>query len=100
MRETGPAGFKTKLMHRLKDVFPGCRLTMNNPTCLQGIPDITILYRGRYADLEVKGYKNAPHRPNQDYYVEQTLKQGGFACFVYPENEEEVIQKLVEYFNH
>ena len=43
--------------------------------------------------LEVKRCENAPHRPNQDYYVDM-LDEMSYAAFVYPENERKVLDDL------
>lgn len=68
-----------------------------DPTYLQGIPDLLILYRGRYAALEVKNDKNASHRPNQDFYVKK-MNQDGFASFIDPSNMNSVIDQTMAYF--
>lgn len=85
--------FKTKLVSELEELFPGCIIAHLDPTETQGIPDILILYKDRWAALEGKKCANASHRPNQDYYVE-LMNQMSFAAFIYPENKEEVIYEL------
>mgnify|MGYP003555520449 FL=1 len=64
-----------------------------DPTEIQGIPDLLILYEDRWAALEGKKRANATHRPNQDYYVD-LLDRMSFAAFVYPENEKEILYEL------
>jgi hypothetical protein len=59
----------------------------------QGIPDMLVLYNGRWAALEGKASATASHRPNQDYYVEM-MNDMCYASFVYPENKEEVLDEL------
>ena len=87
------------LKPRLSELLPGCVILKNDPNMKQGIPDITILYHGNYAVLEVKKSKNATHRPNQDWYIEKFRDHFGvYANFVYPENLEEVMDDLEEYF--
>jgi hypothetical protein len=56
------------------------------------------LYRGRYACLEVKRNGTASHRPNQDYYILKITNDGGYASFIYPENEEDVLKEIKLYF--
>ena len=64
-----------------------------DPTEIQGIPDLLILYEDRWAALEGKKSANATHRPNQDYYVD-LMDRMSFAAFVYPENEKEILYEL------
>ena len=78
--------FKTKLNRELKDLFPGCIIIHMDPTELQGIPDLLILYNNKWAALEGKKSANASHRPNQDYYVD-LMGRMSFASFIYPENK-------------
>ena len=89
--------FKTKLINELKDLFPGCIITHLDPTEIQGIPDLLILYGNKWAALEGKKNATASVRPNQKYYVD--LMNGmSFASFIYPENKDEVIDELYLYF--
>ena len=89
--------FKTNLNRELKRMFPGCIILHMDPTEIQGIPDLLILYRNKWAALEGKDYADAPRRPNQDYYVDLMDKMS-FASFIYPENKDEVLSELVSYF--
>lgn len=61
--------FKTGLVKDLKKRFPGCMVVHLDPNEIQGIPDLLVLYRDRWAALEGKKTGKASHRPNQDYYV-------------------------------
>ncbi len=85
--------FQSKLIKELKLIFKGCIIMKNDPTYIQGIPDIIILYNNKWAALEVKKSATAPHRPNQDYYVDLMNKMS-FASFIYPENKEDVLYEL------
>ena len=89
--------FKTKLAREIKDMFPGCIVTHLDPNEIQGIPDLLVLYKNKWAVLEGKKSADAPHRPNQDYYVEK-MNDMSFAAFIYPENKEEVLDELYLYF--
>ena len=89
--------FKTKLNRELKDLFPGCIIIHMDPTELQGIPDLLILYNNKWAALEGKKSESATHRPNQDYYVD-VMNDMSFAAFIYPENKEEVLDELQQTF--
>lgn len=89
--------FKTKLISELEDLFPGCMVLHLDPNEIQGIPDLIILYKNKWAVLEGKKNKNASHRPNQDYYIE-LMNDMSFARFIYPENKEEVLYELQQAF--
>lgn len=91
--------YQAELKDRIEERFPGSIVLKNDPTFFQGIPDLTVLYSNKWATLEVKPYEKAPHRPNQDYYVE--LMNGmSFSAIIFPENEEEVLNELQRAFEH
>lgn len=89
--------FKTDLVNELEEMFPGCIVVHLDPNEIQGIPDLLILYKNKWAALEGKKSANAPHRPNQDYYV-GLMNDMSFASFIYPENKEEVLYELQQAF--
>ena len=93
----GPEGkFQDKLRDELKEMFPGCFVTKMDSK--QGIPDILVLYGKHWALLECKRSANAPHQPNQDYYVDK-FDDMSFSRFIYPENKEEVLYELQQSFS-
>lgn len=89
--------YQAELKKRLKNMFPGCLVTKLDSSDIQGIPDLLILYKNKWAILEVKKDTEAPHRPNQDYYVNK-LNDMSFSRFIFPENEEEVLNELYKAF--
>ncbi len=89
--------FQSELIEELKSLFPGCIVLKNDPNYIQGIPDLLVLYKKKWAALECKKTKNAKHRPNQDYYVDKMSKMS-YANFVYPENKEVVLSDLEKSF--
>ena len=90
--------FKKNLKKELKTKYPECLVTQLDPNDIQGIPDLLVLYKNKWAVLECKKNKDASHRPNQDYYVEK-LDDMSFSRFIYPENKEEVLKDLDKIFN-
>jgi hypothetical protein len=90
--------YQGKLIKKLKRIFPGCMVLKNDEQYLQGILDLTVLYRDAWAMLEVKAGPDSPFQPNQEYYLEQ-LGQMSFAAVIFPENEEEVLDALQEAFS-
>lgn len=89
--------FQSNLIKELKKEFDGCIVMKNDPTYIQGIPDLVILHKDRWASLEVKKNAKASHRPNQDYYVDK-MNNMSFSRFIYPENKDEVLDDLRLYF--
>lgn len=89
--------YQKKLVKKLKDIFPGCIVMKNDAQLKQGIPDLTVLFRDKWACLEVKKSEKASHRPNQDLKVQQ-MNEMSYASFIYPENETQVFKELGEVF--
>lgn len=89
--------FKTKLINELEEMFPGCIIIHMDPNEIQGIPDLLILYKNKWAALEGKRSSRASHRPNQDWYIE-VMDKMSFARFICPENKEEVLYELQQAF--
>lgn len=91
------SGFQRDLIKELKSIFPGCIITKNDPNYIQGLPDLTILYKDKWATLECKKNRKAKKQPNQPYYVE-TMNDMSFSRFIFPENKEEVLYELQQTF--
>jgi hypothetical protein len=89
--------FKTNLNNEIKNMFPGCMIVHLDPNEIQGIPDLLILYKDKWAALEGKKTANAARRPNQEYYVD-LMDRMSFASFIYPENKDEVLEALYLHF--
>ena len=89
--------FQSNLIQKIKKLFPGSIVLKNDPTYIQGIPDLLVLYKDKWASLEVKRSAGASHRPNQDYYVKKMNKMS-FSRFIFPENETEVLTDLARLF--
>ena len=85
--------FQAKLKRDLKNMFPGCIVLKNDPTILQGVPDILVLYKNKWAALECKINSKAKIQPNQEYYIGK-MNEMSFARFIYPENREEILHEL------
>ena len=85
--------FQPQVIKDLKQALPGCIVIKNDPTYIQGFPDLLVLYDDKWAALEVKTNREAPHRPNQEFYVD-LLDDMSFSSFVYPENWEEVLYEV------
>lgn len=89
--------FQAQLVKDLQNLFPGCIVLKQDARYKQGIPDLLILFRNKWASLECKRSKNAPRRPNQKYYID-LLNKMSFARLIYPENKEKVLNELQQAF--
>lgn len=89
--------FQHDLIKKIEDRFPGAIVLKNDPNYIQGIPDLTVFYKKRWATLECKRSEKERHQPNQDYYVEK-MNDMSFSSFVYPENMEETLDAMERSF--
>ena len=89
--------FQANLIKELKTIFPGCIVLKNDPDYIQGVPDLLILHKNKWASLECKKSANAKKQPNQEYYV-GLMNEMSFSKFIFPENKEEVLNELRETF--
>jgi hypothetical protein len=85
--------YQSKLIGKIERLLPGCHIQKNSTDFQQGLPDLLVLHGKRWAMLEVKRDQFAPQQPNQSYYIDR-FRGMGFAAFIYPENEEEVLSAL------
>lgn len=83
--------YQSYLIKKIGRLFPGCMVLKNDTR--QGMPDLLVLYRSKWAALEVKPEESSRHQPNQDWYVNE-MDAMSFAAFIFPENEEEVLDAL------
>jgi hypothetical protein len=92
------SAYQAKLKKKLEELLPGCIIQKEDSREIQGIPDLLILYKHKWATLEVKIDENAEHQPNQDYYVDK-MNSMSFSRFIFPGNEEMVLNELLLFFN-
>lgn len=89
--------YQGNLIKEIKKRLPGSMVLKNDSSYIQGIPDLSVFYKDKYAFLECKKSENEKHQPNQDYYVSK-INDMSFARFIYPENQEEVLDELQKSF--
>lgn len=88
--------FQRTLVKEIRNHYNNeCIVTKLDSGYIQGIPDLLILHKDKWATLECKKSKNAHRQPNQQYYVDKMNKMS-FSKFIYPENKEEVLNELYE----
>ena len=90
--------FQAGLIKEIKTRFPGAVVLKNDANYIQGIPDLTVLYKDRWAMLECKRSADASKRPNQEYYIGK-LDEMSFASFVSPDNKEEILNEMERSFS-
>lgn len=97
MARTPEGKFQDALVTSLTGIFTGCMIQKNDANYRQGVPDLLILFRRRWALLEVKKSADAALRPNQQWYVDWA-KANSFGAFIFPENRDEIIKELYAFF--
>ena len=89
--------FQAKLIKELESRFEGCIVTKLDSSHIQGIPDLLVLYKDKWATLECKKSAKEHHQPNQDDYVAM-MNNMSYSSFIYPENKEKVLNEIEESF--
>ena len=89
--------FQKSLIKEIKTRFPDCMVLKNDPEYLQGVPDLLVLYKDKWASLECKRSARAKKQPNQVYYVDK-MNDMSFSRIIFPENKEEVLNDLQQAF--
>lgn len=89
--------FQRDVIREVKQRFPGCIVLKNDAGYIQGIPDLLVLHKGRWAALECKKEKGAHLQPNQEFYLTK-MNQMSYAALIYPENRKEIINELEQAF--
>jgi len=87
------AQYQRGLIERISKRFPECVVLRNKPDDVQGIPDLLIIHGDRWAMLEVKASYRSRVQPNQSHHV-ASFNDLSYAAFIYPENEEEILNDL------
>lgn len=90
--------FQRDVIRKLKHQYPGCLVLKNDPTYIQGIPDLLVLHGRHWVALECKRSKadfrrSLKKNKNQKHYVDK-MNGMSYASFIYPENEEEVLNEV------
>lgn len=85
--------FQSNLIKEIKENLPGCIVMKTDPNYIQGMPDLLILHKNKWASLENKRSANAKKQPNQQYYVDK-MNEMSFSRFICPENKEAVLSDL------
>lgn len=89
--------FQAETVKEIKERFPGSIVMKMDANYIQGIPDILVLYKDKWAALEFKKSESSSHRPNQSYYVEK-MNDMSYSSFIFPENKEEVLDEMERSF--
>lgn len=94
LAQQGEGAYKTALAKRIIKRFGSDVCEVIALDSRQGLPDRLVVFRGGFwAFLEAKITATAKRQPNQPYYIERFGRMC-FAAFIYPENEEAVLNDL------
>lgn len=85
--------FQRNFINEILNRFPGAIVLKNDPTYIQGFPDLIILYRNHWAVIECKKSRYEPYQPNQEFYLAVTNDMS-YSATVYPENMEDILNEL------
>ena len=92
--------YQHDLILKIKTRFPNAFVLKNDPNYIQGIPDLTVLWEDKWATLECKKSRKDYEKdftPNQHGYVER-MEGMSFSSFIFPENEQEVLDAMERSF--
>lgn len=89
--------FQSKLINDIKKRFDGCMVLKLDSSYIQGIPDLLILHKNRWATLECKRNEKSNKQANQEYYVDK-MNDMSFSKFICPANKEVVLNALQQSF--
>ena len=89
--------FQAELINDIYKLFPDCLVLKNDANYIQGIPDLTVLFKNGWALLECKKSSSEPHQPNQSYYIKLADRMS-FGRFIFPENKEDILRELQQTF--
>jgi hypothetical protein len=87
-----------KIIKRLREI-PYCYFFVKEAAAIKGIPDIVGHVNGHFFALEVKKNKAAARETKgravlQRYEIAKIRSKGGQGWFIYPENMDEVLEKI------
>ena len=87
--------FQPRVIVRIKQLYPNAIILKNDANLFQGIPDLSIFYKDKWAMLETK--TSSVYRPNQKYWLD-ILDDMSFARKITPSNIGEVINEIQKHF--
>lgn len=95
MRESS---FKTSFQKKLKRVVKPVAILQykQDATTVKGFPDTIVILEGVTIFIEFKQSKRAKFQPLQKEWIKKLNDNGHFAFICYPENADEVLEKIKE----
>lgn len=82
-----------RIIKKIRQRLPGVKIFKGDSHFQQGTLDLIILYRDRWAMLEVKRSSTSRRQPNQQYFVDE-LNEMSYAALIHPDNEEDILNDL------
>jgi hypothetical protein len=94
------ATFQKRFIELLEEIYPDAFVIKNDPTYIQGFPDILMLCEDKWFAFEIKREppKKSDYQPNQEDYIDQ-LNNMSYASVVYPENVDGVLDTVRRIMN-
>lgn len=93
--------YQASLIKKLRRLYPNCIILKNDSGYMQGIPDLTVLYKDKWVALEVKVREpksSDAFEPNQEWFLER-MNEMSFAACIFPENEKDVLRGIQQTFS-
>src|SRR5699024_5910304 len=82
-----------RIIKKIKARLPGAKIFKGDNHVQPGTLDLIILYRDRWAMLEVKTSSTSSRRHNQQWFVDE-LNEMSYAALIHPDNEEDILNEL------
>ena len=94
------SNFQRKLIDEIHERFEDSIVLKNDSGYKQGIPDLSVFYKDKWAWLECKKSESAYKKslkdnPKQSYYIDKA-KTMSFGSYIYPENKNEVLDAMAK----
>lgn len=89
--------FQKKVISALKNSFRDCLVLKTDSSYIQGCPDLLVLYKNKWAALEVKNSISASYQPNQKYYID-LMNSMSYAAVIHPDNIWDIMMDLNIFF--
>ena len=88
--------FQPHVIRAIKLTLSDAIVLKNDSSYQQGVPDLIVLYKDKWATLEVKRTLKSRPEPNQTYWVDR-MNEMSFSAFINRDNMHDVLDVMFEY---